>query len=502
MLPPLGRLLQARELVEQQAYFVVHAPRQAGKTTSIRTLAEELNASGRYAALLTSCEVGQSLESDLEGSIAAILDILRQDAEESLPAELRPPAPDDSKPPRSRLRDLLVRWSRSCDLPVVLLLDEIDALFDDALISVLRQLRSGYDHRPDGFPQSVVLVGLRDVRDYRLEAADDSDRLGTSSPFNIKVESLRLRNFTRDEIAELYAQHESDTGQAFTDDAVERAWELTAGQPWLVNSLARQAVEELVADRDRPIEASVIETAKERLILRRDSHLDSLVERLREPRVRRVIEPILAGTLLSPEVLDDDVQLAQDLGLVASGDGSLRIANPIYREVIPRALTHVLEHSLPADETPPTDEPLDVDGLLEGFRRFWLEHGEILAKSAPYAEVAAQLVFMAYLQKLVNGGGFIDREYAVGRGRIDLCVRWPRPEGVERWAIELKAWRDGRPDPLPAGLDQLRAYLLRLSLDEGTLIVFDQRSDPAPAAERWSDETVEHEGARIRVLRA
>jgi predicted HTH domain antitoxin len=224
----------------------------------------------------------------------------------------------------------------------VLFLDEIDALFDNLLISVLHQLRTGYADRPGKFPQSVALVGLRDVRDYRRPVRPEVQSFGTSSPFNIKVESLTLPNFTADEVAELYGQHTTDTGQPFTREAQALAFELTRGQPWLVNALARQAVEKLVPDRTVPIDADVIEAAKEALILRRDTHLDSLIERLREPRVRRVIEPIIAGGTLSPDVLDDDLRFARDLGLVVSGPQGLAIANPIYREVIPRALEQTL----------------------------------------------------------------------------------------------------------------------------------------------------------------
>jgi hypothetical protein len=57
------------------------------------------------------------------------------------------------------------------------------------LISVLRQLRDGYANRPKAFPHSLALIGLRDVRDYKV-ASGGSDRLNTSSPFTIKAWSL------------------------------------------------------------------------------------------------------------------------------------------------------------------------------------------------------------------------------------------------------------------------------------------------------------------------
>jgi len=337
MLPPERRLPDIRRLIDQELYFVVHAPRQSGKTTCFRSLAQSLTAGGRHAALLTSCEVGRAAGGDVEQGITSVLGALRVAAENHLPEELRPPAPDSATDAGVRLLGLLNRWSRQCPRPVVLFLDEMDALSDNLLISVLPQLRTGYADRPRAFPQSLALIGLRDVRDYRSQRSQvrpDVQSLGTSSPFNIKVESLTLPNFTAAEVAELYAQHTAETGQAFTPEAQTLAFELTRGQPWLVNALARQAVEVLLPDRAVPIDADGIEAAKEALILRRDTHLDSLIERLREPRVRRVIEPIVAGENLRPDLLDDDVRFALDLGLVVTTPQGLTIANPIYREVI------------------------------------------------------------------------------------------------------------------------------------------------------------------------
>jgi hypothetical protein len=503
MLPPERRLPGVRDLIDQEHYFVIHAPRQVGKTTCFHTLARRLTAEGRYAALLTSCEAGQLFSADLEGSIAAVLDTLVQDSEEYLPEPLRPPAVDPTRPASTRFRDLMVRWARQCPRPVVLFLDEIDALVDDALISILRQLRSGYRARPQGFPQSVALIGLRDVRDYRMDVRPEGRSLGTSSPFNIKVESLRLRNFNAEEVAELYGQHTADTGQIFTLEASALAFELTGGHPWLVNALAREAVGKLAPEPETPITAEIMVTAKEALIQRRDTHLDSLIDRLREPRVRRVIEPILAGELLHPDVLDDDLQLVQDLGLVVADRRGLAIANPIYREVIPRALTTVLQQSVSLPRASYIDPAgrLRFDQLLDDFRLFWCGNAADLLSRTPYSEAAAQLVFMAFLHKVVNGGGFIDREFAVGSGRVDLCVRWPHPGGVERWAVELKVWREGRPAPLPDGLTQLSGYLAQLGLDHGTLVLFDQRTKAAPLPERCAREELEHEGRKITLLR-
>jgi AAA ATPase-like protein len=505
MLPPERRLPEVRALIDRGLYFVVHAPRQTGKTTTFEILARALTREGGYTALHATCETGQVAGGDIERGIGAVLQAISLAAELQLPAELSPEAPEElaSVLPEGRLALFLSRWTRKSTRPVVLFLDEIDALRDDALLSVLRQLRSGYSSRPTGFPQSLALIGLRDVRDYRARLRPEADSLGTSSPFNIKVESLTLRNFTAEEVAELYNQHTADTGQLFRREAVARAYELTRGQPWLVNALARQIVEQLVPDPAVAVEVSHVERAKEILIERRDTHLDSLVDRLREPRVRRVLEPILAGELLSPDLLEDDIQLVRDLGLIAPGPAGIEIANPIYREVIPRALAWVTQVSLPVGRAPyiAGDGSLETERLLSDFTAFWCQHAEFYLSRQPYSEAAAQLIFMAYLQRVINGGGSIEREYGVGSGRIDLCVLWPYSGVVQRWAVELKVWRDGRPDPLTEGLSQLSGYLSRLGLDRGTLILFDGRSQAVPVPERCVRSETEHEGRRLTVVR-
>ena len=186
------------------------------------------------------------------------------------------------------LHGTLSRWAESDPRPLVLLLDEIDALIGDSLLAVLRQLRAGYPERPRSFPQSVVLCGVREVRDYRIRSSSEGAIIAGGSPFNIIAESLRLEDFSRDEVESLLAQHTTETGQAFSEEARATIWELTQGQPWLVNALAYEVCFRNKAGRDRgrEVTAEAIQDAREQLILRRETHLDQLTDKLQEERVR------------------------------------------------------------------------------------------------------------------------------------------------------------------------------------------------------------------------
>ncbi len=508
-LDPLARieLASVLDLIAQQRYFVLHAPRQTGKTTCLLALRDYLNSHNDYAALYVNIEGAQAFRGNVAPAMQTIASILSEKLAEALDdrdlmatmlAAVQAQGPGDT------VRVLLKMASERAKKPLVLFLDEVDALVGDTLISLLRQIRAGYTDRPKNFPQTIVLCGVRDVRDYRMTMADGEVITGGSA-FNIKAESLRLGDFSQAEMTALYQQHTDATGQAFSAEALDLAWESTRGQPWLVNALAEQAVWKTKANLDRSITIDLarMRDAREALILRNDTHLDQLSDKLREPRVRAVIEPMLIGE--RSEAHEADEQYVLDLGLIRRDSRSKTTlpANSIYAEVLPRVLSRVAQTSLHPDDVRPSWQ--DASGRLNprqfllNFLDFWREHGEAMLRSVPYHEAAPHLVLMAYLQRVINGGGRIEREYAAGSGRLDLLLI----VGDQRMAIEVKVWRTGRKDPLIEGLQQMQRYLHRLNLPEGFLVIFDQRSDAAIWDERMQVESAQTgDGKAVMLLRA
>ena len=331
-------------LIRQKRYFVLHAPRQTGKTSCLLALRDYLNASGQYIAVYANVEGGQAMRNNIVSVIRATCDTLAEEIRHIVKSDLPLTLRDEVRQieAASMLSTYLSRLSGSLPKPLVLMLDEIDALVGDSLVSVLRQIRSGYANRPALFPQTVILCGVRDVRDYRI-VLSNQDIVTGGSAFNIKATSLRLGNFTHDEVHELYMQHTQATGQMFDEQCFPLIWEATEGQPWLVNALGHEVTWNMRENRDRSVRIipEMIDRAIEHIIYRRDTHIDILIDKLLETRVRRVIEPMLANEaeVGDAQVPTDDIRYVEDMGLIKRERGrAYRVANGIYNSLLSRII--------------------------------------------------------------------------------------------------------------------------------------------------------------------
>ena len=501
MMPALDRLPRVRELVAGGDYFVVHAPRQTGKTTALKALVREINAKGEMTAIYCSLESIQRLVGSYETAMREIRHLVLKNA--SMVRELSPVAREIgdvksgigiSTAISDALQDLCVR----ADKPLVVFFDEADCLVGDVLISFLRQLRDGYVNRDMmPFPKSIALAGMLDVRDYKAQIRSDGQSLGQISPFNIIAEDLLIPNFTEADIAALYAQHTAETGQRFAGGVVEDVWRLTRGQPWLVNAIANDCVAKIHGNRfGETITVEDVEAAKEAIIRRRDTHVDSLMERMREPRVRRIVEPLVSGQELTVSRNSEDFRYVIDLGLLREDEVKRVVpANPMYAEIIGRYLTRDEQDDMQSriSETPwVKDDGLDMPGLMAAFQQFWRENSGADKDIMGYRESVPHLVLMAFLQRVTNGGGHINREMALGTGKLDLCVEF---RGA-RYAIEVKTSANFKGEKSYA---QCAKYLDSLGLAEGWMPIFDKSKEKTWDEKIYSrDEMVD--GKTIHVI--
>ena len=496
----MGRLPDLLPFIEEQLYFVLHAPRQTGKTTAMRAFAEALRARG-VAACWATLEASQGIDETAVAEPQWIEAL--QDGATELPAACRPPATGEwqSAPVGDRFGAFLRAWAAGLSVPLVLLIDEADVISGPAMVSFLRQLRAGFMDRGLGrFPTSVALSGRRSLRGYAVHTKD-GQVLDPSAIFNVVAASLTLRDLSAAEVADLLSQHTRETGQPFAPEAAAELARITDGQPFLVNALARLCVNELVPDRAAPILPAHIDQARERLILARTTHLDSLGQRLREPRVAKIVQAVILGD--EAVLVDtDDFEYVVDLGLVRLGPSGPMPANPMYREVLVRQLALNVQANL-APPWWPWSTPegrLDMPALLEAFRQWWRENADVVVAQAPnYPEAVPHLALCGFLQRVVNGGGRVHREFAAGRGAMDLLIAY----GPDRFAIEIKRVRsrDRLETVIERGVAQLGRYLDTVGLDHGWLVVFDVRPERSWEERLWAREA-QVGGKRVVVLGA
>jgi hypothetical protein len=492
-----SRIQNIHTLIENERYFILHAPRQTGKTTCMKYIVSKLNQEQKYLAIYVNIESAQAVKNDVERANRIVLSILKRNIKSQIdhpyyPSEecFKPFSMDEG------ISHFFSEWCAELSKPLIVFIDEIDSLIGDALLSVLRQLRSGYDQRPEFFPHALCLIGLRDIRDYRIYSDQEKRYVIGGSCFNIKERALILENFTKKQVSDLFNQHTRATGQQFDKKALDYIYELTQGQPWLVNAFGRElCFDEHAIDWNQTITVSDVDKIKEKLILRRDVHLDQLADKLTEPRVANIISRMITGEIDQLESIStDDQTYVINLGLVCRGELGLEIANPVYKEIIIRELTSVTEQFIaqkPAWYIKP-DGRLDIEKLLSAYIKFYKEHSELVTKRKTYTEAAHHMLFMAWIQRIANSGGKISREYAAGLKRLDMLVEF----ADEKFAFELKL---NSKHALEDGKTQLNNYLKRLRLTAGYLIIFN-RKEP----DNWDDigkrETITYDNKQIVII--
>ena len=492
MLPPADRLVgaQLHRYIRDSLYWVLHAPRQTGKTTFLQSWAREINAKGEAAACYVSLESCQGITSRLE----AMIDIHQAVCAFSKKAEL--PIPElPSGEAGFLLHRTMQKWAELiAPKPLVVLFDETDVLEGEALIYFLRQLRAGFAGRGiDKFPVSIALVGMRDLKDY-VTASKGGVAPNPGSPFNIKEDSAVLSNFTLADIENLFAQRTEETGQAISKEALEYVHEQSRGQPWIVNSLFKRAAMRVLDESSaETVTLEHVKEAREQMVLARETHLDALAYRMENPGIRKIMESLMTGASDPFLAESEEFRLCLDLGLVAKERGTPSVANPIYREVLARHLTYSPQLAIPEPEWQwkKPDGSLDMDALLKEFQIFWRENSETWEEKMNYTEAFPHLLLMAFLQRVLNGGGRIEREYAAGRGRMDLFVAY----NGKNYIIEVKMVRENQSSEAVKvkGLEQTEKYRSTKSPDAPAyLVIFDRRAatKEKPWEQRlgWSEE--------------
>jgi type II secretory pathway predicted ATPase ExeA len=512
MLPALPRLSEIQDYIAKKKYIIINSPRQSGKTTLIRAAAGNLNEAGSYHALYCDLQKLRDITDKKEAMTAIVgnlydaldasnVEALKKAMDDLIRADLGSKPSFEAAPLEIWLRTLCSMLEKE----LVVFFDEADTLTDRVLLSFLSQLRAGYIARSTNpFPRTIALVSMRSIRDYRAKIRPETETMGSSSPFNIATR-LRLQDFTLAEVKELYGQHTKATGQVFEEEAIQRAWYWSEGQPWLVNALAFEAVDKILSNNyETVITASHMDEAAGNLIKGRSIHIDSLLARLDEPRMQRIIEPILAITSKSSvgphffkTVVPQDYDLNYFLYLgIVKKNGHLRPSNPIYASAIARYLSNSCLAAMPEIEIKKfiDGQNIYLTPLLKEFQHLWNELGRKFLDGIAYHEAAAQVLLYAFLRPLEKVGALISHKYALRQSFADIAIKYAE----KNYVIELNI--RGNKDSRQASQEQLLGYMDDMKAKEGWLIFFDKKSDRSWSLKKKLEDIAISENRIIHVL--
>ena len=456
-LDPLTRIdyRYVETMIERGRFFSICSARQSGKTTLLLAIKKKLNEEGKYRCIYCNVEAAQVAGNDTRSGMQTILSRIAQEAE----FEFQDSWPNDNFPSilehygaDSALVAFFERWlfkdKQAKKLPIVLLLDCIDLLSGKTLVSVLRQLRTGQIYSPELFPQTVILCGARDVRDSDISIGEDEFLIGRGGS-DIRENTVVLYNFTQGEIKELCDQYTAESGQNFQENAYPRLYSLTGGRPWLVNAILCEAIYEMGFGNDvsKIITFGMIDAAKDHFINRQDYYMEQLAHKLRAPRIRETIFPILAGGNWAKNPAPEDLDYLEDLELIKKFPSGWGITNAVYRELIPkvigRNLKDELVHVVDRTKFLKPDGRLDFRSMVQFYQRIYCDYFLAWGRRYELEGVLAQILLHAFLHYAVGDRGRMECDYALSTGRMDISVGWgysleSGERREERFVVELR----------------------------------------------------------------
>jgi len=462
-----------KTMVDLGRYFSIFAPRQSGKTTFFEGFCHELEKETTYMAILLSFQDYKNLNSqrfyqliqkDLYRQLVnrlADVDCPRLDA-------VRAYLDTHNIFDHTCFRELFEELNRMIKLKkIVIFIDEFDGIPIDELenfLTTLRELYQRYKKRTDKALYSVGLVGIRNITKLIV---------GGVSPFNI-ADQVKLPPFTLKNVRDLYAQYTKETNQPFTEDAVKKVFNETAGQPWLVNRIGTILTINIKPETTAPITEEDVEKAIDILLYEENSHFDNITEKAKQYK-ETFINIVFDGVEYIPG--DDEQSLLLTHGLIKAEGKNIKVSNPIYKKRFTKTFFResgaIVDVSVKGYFRP--DGLLNMGAVLSDFEEYIIQIGvSAFYKSQKPYERTGQFLLTAWLYQFVEGKkGELRYEVPSGLGRMDILLIYRG----HKYIIETKINRSHGNRALNKAIDQLcNKYLLTERANEGYVVVFDLKT--------------------------
>ena len=444
---------KGKELIYKERYFTIWAPRQTGKSTYFRFLAEALQKEG-YKVCHTNFESfrDESKKDFLIGLNNALTD------QWGIPFF------------QTTLASVFEQIEQLKNEKCVLIIDEVEGINPEFFGSVLHAIRKAYHTRTNHALKSVVLVGVSNI----VGVVKDN-----ASPFNV-TDNLNIPYFTNEETLELFNQHERETGQLFAPRVKAKISYITANQPGLVNGFAAQ----LVADYPQKpcIEyADYLKVEDWFLTEAIDKNITNIINKAEEHR-SFVEELLFKDTKVRFQIHRAAIKTLYINGIIRKGeDGYVYFRVPLYQKCLHEAFypftngeSTRIGSTINVDEYFSPEGNLYIEKIIENYKKYalrrkfrYFREKNIKGRYVTLKEATLVYSFETYLNaflSVVEGKSYMEAHTGVGRTDLIITVN------NEEFVVEAKVYSDIV--KFRKGKIQLAQYAKSLSLPSAIYLVF------------------------------
>lgn len=459
-----------KTMVDLGRYFSIFAPRQSGKTTFFEDFCSELEKDFTYIPILLSFQNLKNVNAQ----------VFYSQIQKDLYFQLKARLQHISCPQK----DIVIKYLNSINLTdhisfydffitinrlinykkIVIFIDEFDGIPElelENFLTSIRELYQKHKKKKEKALYSIGLVGIRNITKLIV---------GGVSPFNI-ADQIKLPAFTIENLYDLYNQYSRETNQFFTKEAVEKIYQKTAGQPWLVNRLGMIITVNVKPKTVAPITVDDVDDAIDILIYEENSHFDNITQKAEQYR-ETFIDIVFDGVKYLPGNKEQSLLLTH--GLIKEKNKKAVVANPIYKQRFLKTFFQEVEQfvDIAARRYLYPDNTLNMEKILSDFEKYIIQIGVSAFYSTKNPmEVTGKFQLTAWLYQFVsNGTGQLRYESRTGLGIMDILLNY----GNKKYIIETKINR--YTGTIDDALEQLtERYLLPEKVDYGYIVMFDPK---------------------------
>ncbi|MCP4399407.1 MAG: hypothetical protein GY801_19170, partial [bacterium] len=478
--------LVGEEPEEGGHYITVWAPRQAGKSWLMQRVLFRLFEQPEFDVMKLNLE---NLKQETD--VLLILNDIARQIREGLNKEVTPlHTPKEFE---------IIFTHDVLDKPLILIMDEFDALPQEAISAIAGAFRNIYvARRDDARPSTekkyllhgVALIGVRSVLGIENKSG---------SPFNVQ-RSLHVPNLRFEEVQKMFDWYQKESGHVIEPAVIERLYHETGGQPGLIcwfGELISQGFEGHPADRTQPVTP---EDFRRIMIAARDllpnSNILNILSKVKSPPYNSLILDMFRTGEPRPFRYDDPhlnyLYMNGVIEPAATQEGGyvVKFACPFVQKRIFNYFAHQLfgytgKLHEPFEDLSAsvTDDMIHIPNLMQRFEGYLRKNRGWLLQDAPkrkdlrlYEAVFHFSLYRFLCDFLEHRGARIYPEFPTGNGSIDLIITY----AGQRYGLELKSYTDDAGHR--KALQQAARYGKQLGLKNIELIVFVEYIDDANRA--------------------